>query len=1063
MDTSEKKQVTVLFADISGFTQMSENMEAEDVSKIINDCFQDISDIIVSLGGTIDKFIGDCIMALFGVPISIEHASNKALEAALQIREIIDEFNKKHNLKNRLDIHIGINSGEVIAGFLGSSHKKEFTVIGDPVNVASRLEDLSTPGQILVGEETYNLSKEYFLFQEHKKIKLKGKKNLVRIFELSGKNITTHETTYLTPFIGRVKEVNRIELIIMKLLNGEGAVLNIVGEAGIGKTRLLKEIMSETFINRCSIIKGVCLSYGVNLIYYLLGDLIRNWSGIIDSDSQQEQRHKLRNSVLKGEVESISENLTLFFALLSLKLTVEEEEFIKAINAASFASILKKCFKDLIRSIVEKRALIVIIEDAHWIDNSSLEILLNLFNLSKEFPVTFINIMRPDYKDTTERILEIHSTSIQLEPLTKDETKLFASEIGKRIEGENSLMLELIEKTKGNPFFIEEVMFSLDDYNKEVSIPVSVKEVILSRIDVLDNNTKETLRIASVMGQIFWKNIIEFLINDRDQVDHNMLILENHKMILKNRESTYKEYIFRHALAQEIIYDSLLRDHKANLHIKIAQAIEELFNERDSEFYGLLAYHYAKGGRDTLAMNYMIKAGLAAQNLSASAEALNYFQSALDIYLKTENDIDPIKISQLEYNIGLAFQRKGLLEKAINHYRNASLHLGEKERNPKNFIYFIYNFIRCILYLTYLYKLPRKKLDNKRELLFANSYEYLSCMGMIDSKRMFLESIMIWGQNTKYEILHLEDSVTIFCRAKSVCVWQGMIWLANSIDKIISPYIKSKNDLSDYGYSDFILNFHMGKWDITLNKSIIDNFIQKGQFFYVAIYLAFSGFIYVNQYRDELYTVLEILKNLADDYENLFVKRYYLELSYKIHERDKDYQGCLKIVREMQELSDKIGEHGVKKIWLSYEIETLISLNRWDDIENIKKYADNHYQNEKGDFPCQIQDYLIMCLHYHLIKLEQNLNVENRREIKKQLKVCKYYIKKVLKVSKKIANYRPKIYMYIGNLHYMLNKEHKAKKYWHIAIQYAKSHKSVYDEEIINKERKRLKDIPVVP
>lgn len=1059
MESSEKKQVTVLFADISGFTKMSENMEAEDISKIINDCFQDISDIIVSFGGIIDKFIGDCIMALFGVPIAIEHASCNALEAAIEIKEQVYKFNKKHQLREKIDIHIGINSGEVVAGFLGSSHKKEYTVLGDPVNVASRLEDLSQPGQILVGDKTYQLSKESFNFHEYKRVKLKGKKNFVRIFELTGKKLNSIESTYMTPLIGRVKELNAIELIILKLLNGEGSVLNIVGEAGIGKTRILREILNEKFIDRCSVIKGACLSYGVNLIYYWIGDLIRNWVGIRDSDTQLDQRNKLKRKILTEGIESISENESIFYALLSLKLTVSEEEYIKAINTISFASILTKCFKDLLKSLSKKKALIIIIEDAHWIDNSSLEILINLFKLCNDYPVLFINLMRPNYEKTSNRLLEKAYNTIHLEPLTKEETKQFATEIAKNLEDKNGIIEDLIYKTKGNPFFIEEVMISLEDYSKSVSIPVSIKEVILSRIDILDEETKETLRIASVMGQIFWKNIINFVINNQESVDQNMLVLEKHKMILKNRESIYQEYIFRHALAQEIIYESLLRDQKANLHLKIAEAIERLFNERDSEFYGLLAYHYAKGGRDEEAMNYMVKAGLAAQDLSASTEALNYFQTALDIYLKTETDIDPIKLAQLEYNIGLAFQQKGLLEKANKHYIKASKQLGDRERNPKNFVYFAYNFIRCVLYLNVTYRFPKKRVSRQNELLFSINNEYLASLGMIDSERMFIESVMIWGQNSNYDIFNLPETTPRFCKAKTVCTWQGMIGLAKKIDKLVITNIKSKYEQAEYDYSEFLINFHMGCWDININKNIIEMFVKSGEFIDVAIYLAFLGIIYVNQNRDENFIILAELKKIAEEYDNLFVKRYYLELLYITNQKDKDYVNCLQIVKEIQELSDKIGEHGVKKIWLSYEIETLISLNRWDNIEKIKKLADKHYRTEKRDFPCQILDYLLMCIHYHLVKIEMILSINDKSEIIKHIKLCKSHIKEALKVSKKIVPYRPKILMYRGNLYYLLNKKNRAERFWELALKYARSLKSIYDEEEIISNRDRVKNL----
>ena len=299
---SELKQATVLFADISGFTSMSEKMNPEEVTNIMNDCFKMMGNIIEHYEGRIDKFIGDCVMATFGVPNAIENAPNKATNAAIEMRNKLYQFNKDKHLQIPLDIHIGINSGRVLAGEVGSDQKKEYTVMGDAVNLASRLEDTSRTGQILVGPSTYQATKDDFDYNELKAIKLKGKEKPVPVFELATKKEKMHRR--LTPdrmiqseMVGRQSEIDQLVLQVQRMINNDGSIVSIIGEAGLGKSRLIAEVKDRKLLAGAVVLEGRALSIGRNLNFYPIIEILKSLAGIAEDDTETVAATKLENTV----------------------------------------------------------------------------------------------------------------------------------------------------------------------------------------------------------------------------------------------------------------------------------------------------------------------------------------------------------------------------------------------------------------------------------------------------------------------------------------------------------------------------------------------------------------------------------------------------------------------------------------------------------------------------------------------------------------------------------------------------------------------------------------------
>lgn len=330
---AERRLVTILFGDISGFTSMSEEMDPEEVTTIINDCFNRMGSIIQMNQGTIDKFMGDCVMAIFGSPKAIEHAPQKAINAAIEMRNMIEEYKLKLKHKIQLDIHIGINTGIVVAGMVGSSAKKEFTVMGDTVNVASRLKDISKKGQIFVGQNTYNLTTSDFQYKKLDNINLKGKREQVQVYELLSKKQSVHRPGLnvnrfiQSEMVGRNNELGQLEIHILKVIDGQGGIINIIGEAGIGKSRLIAELQKKHESKGIIILVGRSLSIGKNLSFHPIIDILKNWSGISADDTSLTAYDKLEGSVKRFLPKGYEEVFPFLAKLMGMKLTQKYYDF----------------------------------------------------------------------------------------------------------------------------------------------------------------------------------------------------------------------------------------------------------------------------------------------------------------------------------------------------------------------------------------------------------------------------------------------------------------------------------------------------------------------------------------------------------------------------------------------------------------------------------------------------------------------------------------------------------------------------------------------------------------
>ncbi|MGE5812108.1 MAG: protein kinase domain-containing protein, partial [Ignavibacteria bacterium] len=634
---TEQKQAAIVFMKFAEYPELIERAGHENLVWIIEECSKIINEITQKYSGTLKKIENANIVLYFGLPVAIENSSQKALNAAIEISDSLFQFGKMNSLPADLKLNTGINTGMVIAGSISSGSKMEYTVIGDAIEIASKICESASYGEILVGQGTYRYIKNHYEFEQVQPASLRGKRDPVKVYKLksvkekSSLSIDDSGRVIYSEMIGRVRELDQLEFLLHKAINGEGSIVNIIAEAGLGKTRLISEFKKKEILQRVNILEGKALSTGKNISFHPIIDILRQWAKINENDNESQGFSKLENSVktlFNGEAEEI---IPFIAVLMGFRLSGNYEKRIKDISGDSLKKLIQNSIQNLILKGSYGKPIIFIIEDIHWTDLSSLDLLQSLFRLAENNKILFIGTLRPNFQETGDRIISTirekyarFYTEINLEPLNSENCSLLLSNLLKTNELPARLKHTVSKSTEGNPFFIEEVIRTLIDENiieikngrfnisravDEFVIPGTIKDVLLSRIDKLNEPEKNLLKTASVIGRHFLYDILVKVSVAADVIDSRIRYLEKLELIKENSDTREREYLFKHALVQEAVYETLLKKNKQELHLKTAHVIEELYSERLHDFYEMLAHHYGNANDREKAEEYLIKAG----------------------------------------------------------------------------------------------------------------------------------------------------------------------------------------------------------------------------------------------------------------------------------------------------------------------------------------------------------------------------------------------------------------------------------------------------------------------
>jgi len=640
----ERKQVTALFADLHGFTELSEKLDPEDVRSIMNRCFEIIIEEVHRFEGTINQFLGDGVLALFGAPIALEDHPHRALNAALAIQKAIKVYGDKLKEERSIDfrMRIGLNTGLVVVGTIGNDLRMDYTAIGDTVNLASRLQSLADPGKILISESTHRLVGGYFHTRSLGEVQVKGKSEPVRAYEVMGARSARTRIDIgiergLTPFTGREKEFSLLEQCLDKVKSGHGQVISVVGEAGVGKSRLLLEFRKSVANENISWLEGRCLSFGKSISYLPIIEILKKAFHIEETDNEDDIIRKIEEctSVLGNELEPA---IPYFRYLFSVD---RGQSPFTAMDAQLRRAEIFEAVRRVILATGKICPLVLVVEDLHWIDKTSEDFFVFLTDRLGALPVLLILTYRPDYFQPF-RETDYH-TKILLNNLSGDESAKMAEALLETHSLQNDIIELINEKGEGNPFFMEELTKSLLEtgiivktnggykINRLVSpleIPSTVQDVIMARIDRLDENRKRILQIGSVIGREFSSELLKTVSGDKDLKDH-LLTLRNSELIYETGFPPNSEYAFQHALTHDVAYSSLLVQKRKELHERVGTAIEELYLDRIEELYGILAHHFSRTDNREKAFHYLNMAGRKAKEVYANNEAINFYVQAL--------------------------------------------------------------------------------------------------------------------------------------------------------------------------------------------------------------------------------------------------------------------------------------------------------------------------------------------------------------------------------------------------------------------------------------------------
>jgi len=663
----ERRNVTVAFTDISGFTTMSELLDPEELTLLMNDCFKNLSMMVYRYEGIIDKFIGDCIMSIFGAPISHEDDPERAILACLDMQLALNEINARLDPTiKKLSIHSGINSGEVIAGKIGSDLQMEYTVMGDTVNVAQRLKDIAQPGTVLVGPETYNRAKYAFDFLSQDPVQLKGKAETVKTYEVVGRKWGSEYglSAFRSDLVGRDKEFDKLKTGLQDLLRKKGSIFLIKGDIGVGKSRLLYEFKKHLAVAapQFTIFDDRGLSYESSIPFKSFSDCIARYLTARETKTDENPDQLIRTRVLEllgAEAEDIGPYI---YKLLGLELTPPEAEKVRFLDGHSLQLQIFLAVAALFEKIAAITPAVIIIDDIQWYDSASLELINFLLAGVNKNNITFVLSYRLGYVDSIKKFLDgirgnygAVTTEIGLANLSPDDSiRLIDNLVGGKLS--EPLKKFILEKSSGNPFFIEEIVRNIIESGRlaqagtiterDIHIPGSIDAAITSRIDGLDKEAKYLLKIAAILGRSFPRALLEEIVREKDILIH-VDDLEHSEFLVRINKNNQPHYAFRHPLFQEVGYNSILKSERVIYHKIIAETIEAKFQDRLEGYYSVLADHYYQCHNLEKAVPYSIKAGDEAAGLYANEEALINYQTALR-------------------NIGLGPDRNSVLEKIAN-------------------------------------------------------------------------------------------------------------------------------------------------------------------------------------------------------------------------------------------------------------------------------------------------------------------------------------------------------------------------------------------------------------
>jgi len=643
--SGERKLVTVLFCDLVGSTAIAERMDPEEYRDLLDQYLELAFQQIYRFEGIVNQLAGDGMMALFGAPVAHEDAPYRAVRAACEIQIALTEFNTKLRARRGFELtaRVGIHTGPVVVGTVGNDLKMDYTAIGDTTNLAARLQSLATPGSILASESTYRLVRGFFEVRATGPFTVRGKSEPVQAYEILGRSeITTSigasEARGLTPLVGREQELLQLAACFARVQSGAPQVVTVIGGYGTGKSRLLFEFRQSLAAESVVFFEGRCSALKQKAPYAPFVVMLKQFFSIGSSDPPARAAEKIAEGVREFDPR-LDEIYPFLARMLSVGGTDKQELPGDEIKRQTFHALA-----ELVSRVSGRTPVVLVIEDLHWIDDSSRELIELAVAQLMRARVMMIFTHRPDFHGAWRS--QVALTQLSLHALSNDDTRRIVRAVGSGVLPA-SLEERILTKAEGSPFFAEEITRALFEEGylanedgvvvltrplDEVMIPGTVREVIAARIDRLGASAKRVVQVASVFGRQFHRDQVARLF-ERETIDVAMILVSlEHRGILhrKNLHSD-DEYRFGESLTQEVAYDGLLLKERRQLHERIGLLLEKEPQDGNAERVALLAHHFVRSDNRRKALETLLAAARQAEALPSYPTATDFYRQAWEL------------------------------------------------------------------------------------------------------------------------------------------------------------------------------------------------------------------------------------------------------------------------------------------------------------------------------------------------------------------------------------------------------------------------------------------------
>ncbi|HSH02130.1 MAG TPA: adenylate/guanylate cyclase domain-containing protein [Anaerolineae bacterium] len=697
-DHSERRTITLLFCDVANSTQMASQLDAEEWLDIMDNAFDYLIPAVERYGGTVTHLMGDAVLALFGAPTAHEDDPQRAILAGLamltEIQPLQEEIEQNFGLQ--FQIRVGINTGPVVVGKIGAGEAIEYTAMGDAVNVAARMEQTAAAGTVQISEDTYQLVAPLFEVTPLGPLTLKGKAEPMPAYRVLRPKNAPGRLRGLkgvhAPLVGRQSEFSALQACLDGLQAGHGHLVFLVGEAGLGKSRLIRELHAawqHAQLPPSHWITGRALSYDSNRPYGLSQQLLRQLLNVTADDTSQ-----LMAALTTATPHFPAEHADAWREALATVITSHPTDDGAHLEGDGLRRQLFAAVTALITTHCHQNRMTLICDDLHWADDASLALIEHLLPLINTLPLMILAATRPEQdtpawalRDSAQQVIPAQTQTLRLQPLKPDESDSLINHLLAIADLPLNLRQQLLQKTEGNPFFLEEVVRSLIDDGiviqdetglrwqattdqHSIDVPDNIESLLMARIDKLAKDVRRTLQLAAVIGRYFSPAVLATVrtLPAAELADH-LLTLQTVELIQRLDDTDNETYLFRHMLTRDAAYRSILRRERRLYHQQVGQAMVDIFGDRVEEEAHRIADHFAEGEQFDLAMQYYRQAGDAAARLHANQEAVKQYQRGLTL----ATTIEPLSTELVIYfheRLGRVWETHGQQEQALALYQS---------------------------------------------------------------------------------------------------------------------------------------------------------------------------------------------------------------------------------------------------------------------------------------------------------------------------------------------------------------------------------------------------------